>query len=225
MRVEYLNRPIWNAYADQVWTTWTSNTLTWSSNGTALPWTTSASTSVWGSWVTTTGTASSAIQYVAPAPVHLSVEEQQRLAEETARRAEETARRVEERAARTRAALERARETLRSILTDEQWEQYEREERFELITQSGRRYRIRLGVAGNVKLVEHGQEVESLCCHPSQTVRDEEGRYLGDLPTEDVVIAQVLALRADEEGFRRVANISDHRGRLVHASEGRQAAA
>jgi hypothetical protein len=163
------------------WVTWTASTAT----------TYAATNTTWQAWnTTTTGTS-----WATPIPVST---------------AEQRERQEEEWQARARAE-ERAKETLESLLTQEQIEDLRRTKAFELITQSGRRYRIRRGVSGNVRLVEDGREVEALCAHPRTSLHDDAGRYLGALPSEDVMIAQMLALNADEEGFRRIANITPMR--------------
>jgi hypothetical protein len=165
------------------WVTWTASTAT----------TYQATNTTWQAWNNTTGT--STTWTAVPDPVST---------------AEYRERQEEERRARARAE-ERAKETLESLLTQEQIDDLRRTKAFELITQSGKRYRIRRGVSGNVRLVEDGREVEALCAHPRTSLYDDAGRYLGALPSEDVMIAQMLALDADEEGFRRVANITPMR--------------
>jgi hypothetical protein len=208
-------------WSNNAWQTWTNTNATWSATSTSVTWTTNANASVWNGWITSNATTTGGNLYLNVAvPTEPSEEQRERWRAEEQERLE----RYRERAQAAEAAAERARETLRELLSAEQWEQYEREQLFELVTQSGRRYRIKRGVSGNVKLIEQGVEVESLCAHPPTTVVGDDGRVAGALPTEDVLIAQVLALGADEDGFRRVANISDHRGRYVHVSEGRQAA-
>lgn len=167
---------------------------------------TSSTTATWTTWTTTlsantTVTSTVWMHWTDPPAPQLTDEE---IAARHAERVEQ--RRVKE--AAEAAVRARAEETLRAVLDAEQWASWEREKHFELITQSGRRYRIRRGVSGNVRLIEDGAEREALCAHPPTSVQDDDGRHLGRLPMEDVVIAQVLALQTDEEGFRRTANIT-----------------
>lgn len=223
----------WN---DDAWQQWTTSMTTVVANCTVAwnNWATVTSTaamslnSVWTSWVTTsTTTITGATGYQRGGSLY-------GLPSETAEQREARARRDAERMARVaeaetqRAALavqarDRALETLRLVLTDEQWTQYEREERFELITQSGKRYRISRGHAGNVKLIEDDEIAESLCVHPRMAAFDEAHRHVGDLPNEDAVIAQVLALQTDEDAFRKVANITDYRAQSAAMRRARAA--
>jgi hypothetical protein len=130
--------------------------------------------------------------------------ERQRRAEWERQR--EWERRHAERNQRTKTAAARAEEILRLLLDDQQWASWRVYEQFTITTPAGNRYRIRRGVSENVYLLDDtGEIVETLCAHPERMGDD------GQLPVEDVVIAQVLALRADEAGYRRVANIHNHR--------------
>lgn len=163
--------------------------------------TTSSTTAAWVNW-TTSWTANSTL-VVDPATNQPNIlinypevvetpEDRERMERQRAER-EERQRQREEHA---RVIRERAEETLALLLTDEQLEDWRRTSSFRLITQAGHVYRIRRGIAGNVDLIEGDETVERLCAHPY------------GVPHEDVVIAQVLALRTDEVGFRRTANIT-----------------
>jgi hypothetical protein len=59
-----------------------------------------------------------------------------------------------------------------------------------------RHYRIKRGAAGNIKRLENGEEVESLCVHPR------------GVPDEDANLAQMLHLLHNEDELRRTANIT-----------------
>lgn len=100
--------------------------------------------------------------------------------------------------ARVNAAREKARTLLLKLLTTEQKDQLEKLRYFEVIAgASRRRYRIREGIAGNIRLVDpEGREVTQYCCHPA------------GLPIEDVMVAQKLQIEHDEEEFLRLANAS-----------------
>lgn len=182
---------------EPIWDTWIGDvtTATISANTITSYWVNTGSTSV----TTGSGIAIFANNIVNSRweIVETPEDRERRLAREA--EAAERRRQREEEAARVR---ERAEETLALILTPEQLEDWRRTDSFRLITQAGREYRIRRGIASNVRLIEDGEEVESLCAHPN------------GVPREDVVIAQVLALRTDEEHFRRTANISRIRGAI-----------
>jgi hypothetical protein len=106
----------------------------------------------------------------------------------------------------------RAEQLLMSLLTDEQARTYTEHGWFEVRGSAGGRWRIRnRGQAGNVDLMpEIGNEsrsdpdrdvrLMSFCCHSP-----------GSLPDADAHVAQMLHLVTDEEGFRRVANVSYRR--------------
>jgi hypothetical protein len=97
------------------------------------------------------------------------------------------------------AADKRAERLLIQFLNSDQEAQYRRDRYFEVLSRDGmRRYRIRRGWAGNVTVIDpKGREVERLCIHPNVSV-----------PPEDNLLAQKLLLEADEEKFRRTANIT-----------------
>lgn len=100
-------------------------------------------------------------------------------------------------------AESRGSDLLLSLLPEDQREAYRLSGEFELIGSHGGRYRIRRGTAGNIDwLNDAGDVAGCLCAHP--TMRD------GWLPTADVMLAQMLALTADEAEFVRLANV--HRG-------------
>jgi hypothetical protein len=112
--------------------------------------------------------------------------EQARLAQE-ARRAAEEAR---------KAAVAKAVALLREHLDESQRQEFERDRHFHVISQSGKRYRLRVGRSGNVfELDEQGREVNRYCIHPGEWV-----------PDEDTMLAQKLLLETDEGEFRRLAN-------------------
>jgi hypothetical protein len=97
------------------------------------------------------------------------------------------------------AADKRAERLLLQFLSSDQEVQYRASRYFEVLSKDGmRRYRIRRGWAGNVTVIDpKGREVEQLCIHPNVSV-----------PPEDNLLAQKLLLEADEEKFRRTANIT-----------------
>lgn len=195
--------------------TYANNAFLWNT------WTSTASTAsytintVWNGWTGTIANSST----TGSGYYYNNGAQHTRIPEASAERVAEVQRRAEEQRQRRlaideaeKAAEVRAAETLLSLLTEDQRVQWQREKAFELITQAGRRYRIERGVAGNISLIEDGEVTERLCAHPPVEFR-EEGRIIGRLPREDVVIAQMLHLQADEEDFRRVANITRVRPR------------
>jgi hypothetical protein len=131
-------------------------------------------------------------------------EDQRREREERQRAdAERRAREDAERKAAQAKANDRALGLLKSMLTDQQWADYEGRGWFEVRGSRGRRWRIRKGgQSGNVDLMPEQGEVReaSFCAHPRDW-----------LPNADAHLAQMLALVADEEEFVRVANV--HHGR------------
>jgi hypothetical protein len=117
---------------------------------------------------------------------------QELMVEQAARRLEfETARVHEYESARARAEA-----LLVLMLTPEQAACRVEHGWFEVLGSAGGRYRIRSGIAGNVRLLNgDNHETAALCAHPQ------------GLPEADVHLAQLLALADDELAFRRVANV------------------
>jgi len=101
-----------------------------------------------------------------------------------------------ERRKKRETALARSYALLFRHMTDEQRNMLETENRFLVMSQSGRIYEIRRGMHQNVYLLNNqGHPVEQLCCLPS-----------GGCPEGDVMLAQMLYLMTDEERFRQRAN-------------------
>lgn len=97
-------------------------------------------------------------------------------------------------------ATSRAESLLLEMLSQSQRERYQLLGEFEVMGSAGTLYRIKRGVSGNIEWVKPDGVVGGrLCAHP--TMRD------GWLPTEDVVLAQFLALTTDEPAFLRLANV------------------
>lgn len=103
---------------------------------------------------------------------------------------------VRERLEEQRRALERAEALLQMLLDGEQQKQFTKDRTFEVIgSQSKRRYRIRHGIHGNVRLLdEAGKEIASFCAQPH------------GVPDADAVLAQKLMLETAEDDFLKVAN-------------------
>jgi hypothetical protein len=96
-------------------------------------------------------------------------------------------------------ADKRATALLAQFLNEHQRKQFEKDRFFEVLSRCGtRRYRISRGLAGNVTVFDpQGRAVERLCIHTEP-----------NLPLEDNLLAQKLLLEADEEKFRKTANIT-----------------
>lgn len=190
-----------------VWQHWTNSNTT----------TTTGNYLIWSDWVGTSATGSTTyysndnIWYgwqntpvIVQGGYHRPVQASQ---EEVERRDQEHRARILRIAAEKKDADLRAEELLKVILTDEQWAAYTEKREFAVIGKSGRRYLIRRGTHGNVKVVQDEVVIESLCIQPPLGEYDEEMHYR-EVPLGDVMVAQVLGIRHDEENFRRVANIT-----------------
>lgn len=103
---------------------------------------------------------------------------------------------AEKHALKRATAKVRAQRLLAMSLAREQLKDLDEKGFFLVEVKSGHRYRIYKGTHGNVKREEDGVLVESLCIQPTE------------VPAEDAMLAQKLHLEADEEDFRRTANIT-----------------
>jgi hypothetical protein len=162
-----------------VWYTWTCDQTTSSNTGIWADWTTS------GTSATITGNYVSDIAYEPPTPEQIA--EQQRQADEWRRQAEE---RERERVV----AAQRAEQLLRDNLSPAQLAEYEQHGHFHVRGESAR-YRIRKGRSANIDVLEGERVAHRLCIHPAEQV-----------PDQDTMLAQKLALEADEPGVLRLAN-------------------
>lgn len=167
-------------------------TITYSTGSTTLPqwadfWTngTTAATSytvtmdtmVWQNWNT---------QYV----------ETQEQAEERRRRDAEHRARIRETARRLEEAEAKASALLLSILTVRQRREYRRYGRVTVKAPSGRIFRVQRGVVGNISIMEGDLRRATLCVHPG-----------GNIPVDDVVAGQILAIMHCEEEVIAKANL------------------
>lgn len=171
--------------SDPIWYSW--NTTTTASTTTDV---------VWTNW-NITSTATITPTYT---PTY-SEEDQRRWREQAAERQRQDKERGEKRAQ----AEVRANVLLRSLLDDQQWEDWKKKRLFLVRGSDGGWYRIRHGIQGNIdQLNDQGQCFARLCIHPNMETPD------GRLPVTDAVIAQLLSVRTDEAEFRRVANITPY---------------
>ena len=165
-----------------IWATWVDSTST------------SATTeTIWVQWSSGTS-GNGSVTYADDsysAPPETEEQQQARLERQRQRQEElEVARLQREAAAR------KAKELLREILDAKQREQFDKTEWFFVIGQSGKRYRVRHGWAGNIdEVTEDDMVVASYCIHPQSRV-----------PIEDSMLVQKLMLETDEDRFVKIAN-------------------
>lgn len=154
-----------------------SNTLTWDSwLGNSISTSYTTTTDPWPRWVN-----GGSLGYVRAVPVPESDEQRQ------AR---------EERRAQAEAAKQRAKELLVAFLDEEQTAEFEERQEFHVRGSAGRRYCLKRGRAHNVfEVDDDGRKVVEFCGH----VRD-------SIPDDDNVLAQMLFIQNDEEGYRKLAN-------------------
>ena len=92
--------------------------------------------------------------------------------------------------------MAKARKLLLEHLRPEQAASFEKDEHFEVLAMSGRRYRIKLGWGGNSEeLNDVRKVVNRFCIHPREQV-----------PHHDNMLAQKLLIEHDEERFLDIAN-------------------
>lgn len=184
------------ANINAVWTSWTT------AGTTNLSTACSTVNTIWVTWTAATGgtTANSPTAVIsALGPVFEDRRTPAQIAADEARYTAQLAaeqQRLSEANAKHKAASERARTLLLSMLEVHQREQLQRDKYFEVIARhSKRRYRIRQGTHGNVRLLDvEGREVTRYCGQPS------------GVPTEDCMLAQKLQIEHDEDAFLRAAN-------------------
>jgi hypothetical protein len=91
---------------------------------------------------------------------------------------------------------QRAKQLLEEHLTKEQKNDLASKNEFEVESQSGKRYAIQLGVAGNVfKLNRDKKKITKYCIHPTDNVVD-----------YDAMLSQLIWLKWNEQEFEKVAN-------------------
>ena len=88
------------------------------------------------------------------------------------------------------------------MISEEQWENWEQNQQVEIVGSQGNRYRLVNGSAGNVTSFDDEGDIARYCAHPR--LHDEQGRYH---PNEDVIAAQILVLKTDEQHFLDTANV------------------
>jgi hypothetical protein len=95
-----------------------------------------------------------------------------------------------------REALDRARLLLRELLAEDEFKQYLRDGFLKVKSPSfpGREYHIP-GLAGMVRVYEHGKPAMRLCVGPTRL-----------LPPDDVVVTHLLMIRGDEQRYLSKAN-------------------
>lgn len=186
---------------DSTWNNWTYNT----SNTTITTMTPgfqnlgySYNRATWNNW-----NANYTITYTTtnPAP---ETEDQRRVREANLeRKREELAIRRREKEERQLNARVNARALLKSVLSEEQWNDWLESQQIELVGSEGNQYRLTPGTNGNITMFDDEGDIERICAHP--LLYDDRTQH--QLPEEDVLAAQVLALKTDENHFRGIANI------------------
>jgi hypothetical protein len=179
-----------NIVNDYAWSNWCSDsvTITTSASSAITPM---QDALIWRVWCEQQEVLQSSQQEVLQSsqPVHLNPEE--------VRIRERAHILAQEQIARDKEAEKRALELLRSCLTPYQLKHFIKHNSIPVTTKKGNLYVIQKGVAGNIKKMIQDKAVESLCCHPNY-----------DFPTEDCMLTQKLMLENDEDGFRKIANIT-----------------
>lgn len=178
--------------ANAVWGTWTtaaSNVTSGTINTDAIwnSWTVDtaditasnvAANGLWRIWVDGAEQPQPAVWSNSPNPLHALKEKLQRRRKQ-------------------RGIRESANRLLQLILTDEEWQEWRRYESVRIVGSGGGVYEVGVGWEGMLfKIGIDGEPEKKLCCHPST-------RY----PTADRVATMILALRADEVGVIRKANV------------------
>lgn len=92
------------------------------------------------------------------------------------------------------APRKKAKRLLYSMLTDYQKRMYRKHRYFHVISQTGKKYRLKHGDTMNVYLIEGDKPVKKYCIHPT------------NVPVEDTLLAQKLLLETDEKAFLKIAN-------------------
>jgi hypothetical protein len=178
--------------ADDAWIVWTTQGVVRHIN----PSTNDTSNRAWTQW--TNGTASNI--YVPQRQFERHVETPAQHAALEARaaqyRREQAARSALEAKIREE-AQQRAEALLLGVLSAPQRQQYARDRWLLVRGRSGRLYRVRRGRVANVDVLDaNGVVLHRLCCHPP-----------GDMPDEDVMIAQLMHLTYNDDTFCRKANV------------------
>jgi roadblock/LC7 domain-containing protein len=94
----------------------------------------------------------------------------------------------------TTAPRKKAKRLLYSMLTDYQKRMYRKHKYFHVVSETGKKYRLKHGDTMNVYLIEDGKPVKKYCIHPT------------NVPVEDTLLAQKLMLETDEKAFLKIAN-------------------
>lgn len=197
-------------YAQQTWYTWQDSTSDIQSNtntGTDTSWqywsgsidsgtsNTSHAAVTWGIWVT------------APMPVVPETEED-RIAREELEEANrehskqlraEQRERLREQKEKVAIAQAKAKALLRSVLDEQQLEDYDSNGSFVVVAASKKRYKIRS--SSPLEIDENGRTLASFCIHPKASVA---------LPDGDKMLAHKLMLDDNEKNWLKIANRTGH---------------
>ena len=191
-------------YYDPTWNTWTtsysSTVLVSNTDWGNLGYVGRNNSIVWNTWSSTPVTVTYTITESTPEP---ETDEQWAAREaEVERLRELNLQRRMERDARRNNAQTHARALLRSVLSQEQWDTWEAGHFIEVQGSEGNWFRLIPGYSGNITVFDEQGDIERICAHPN--LYDRRG---DPLPNEDVLAAQILALKTNEINFRRIANV------------------
>lgn len=197
-------------YAQQTWYTWQDSTSDtqgnantgsdtswqyWSGSGTSGTNGTSYTDVTWGIWVT------------APMPIIPETEENRiaREAQEAEHREHskqlraEQRERLREQKEKVAIAQAKAKALLRSVLDEQQLEDYDSNGSFIVVAASKKRYKIRS--SSPLEIDENGHTLASFCIHPKASVA---------LPDGDKMLAHKLMLDDNEKNWLKIANRTGH---------------
>lgn len=172
---------------DATWVSWNASATT---SATASAISTTDNSTVWISWNGSVNAKARAYQYQ-PRP-ETEEEKQARLVREEQARVE-----AEERRRKEAEALQRAEDLLMLQLSVRQREDWQKHKAFDVISESGKRFRIRNSRSMNVdEYDETGKKVAGHCIVPSGV----------NVPAPDQFVMQMLMLQHHEADFMRIAN-------------------
>lgn len=182
----------WNT-ADPVWRIWTDGTVTGNTTTDVWPmWcdstnfttTCDVTTGAWNYWVAVNEQA------------HLTKEQQAERQAQAERARLEAAERAKVQAEQQRLSEERAEALLKSVLSPEQREAYEREAAFFVQSQSGKRFKVEKKWSGNLtEYSDDGRPINRYCVHPQWKI-----------PDQDNMALQKIMLECDEASLLQTAN-------------------
>lgn len=179
-------------YAINTWDQWATTGTTTTAINTWDQWDTTTTGIVWAKWSTATTPTTQTVGWQEA----VEETEEQRRAREEQQRAWN--RQQEENQRRQVEAQARAEKILFENLSDIQRADYKRHRHFFCEGRSGRRFRIRTGTVANVDVIDRDGRITHRICAAA-------GGH-GAIPDADNMLAQMLHLTHDDEGFERMGN-------------------